>query len=346
MSSRDPISAQALNAIAAERALFDDKHVSFFGVSMDAADEKDGRLKNSPPGIRFFWDFDGAVSRLYGAVPIDLELGETDVPTRRFWMVLDPSLHVLQRFEFSKDNAGADGVIAYLRSLPPTDRAVGFSIQAPVLMIPNVFRSEFCRKLIDLYEVNGGTESGIMRDVDGKTVMVLDGRHKRRRDCPINDETIIGEIRRRIQRRVLPEIEKAHQFRVTRMERYLVSCYAAEDGGHFQPHRDNTTKGTAHRRFAVSLNLNGDFDGGELSFPEYNNTGFKMLPGMAGVFSCSFLHAVSPVTRGKRYAFLPFLYDDEAARLRVQNNKFLGGDVGSYHDGELENASVPPDSRA
>ena len=42
------------------------------------------------------------------------------------------------------------------------------------------------------------------------------------------------------------------------------------------------------------------------------------------VFSCSLLHAVSTVTRGRRYAFLPFLYDDAAAKIREANNKFLG----------------------
>ena len=51
------------------------------------------------------------------------------------------------------------------------------------------------------------------------------------------------------------------------MERYLVCCYDAAEGGHFRAHRDNTTKGTAHRRFAVSINLNDDFDGGEVELP-------------------------------------------------------------------------------
>ncbi|MGO4843493.1 2OG-Fe(II) oxygenase, partial [Rhizobiaceae sp. 2RAB30] len=83
----------------------------------------------------------------------------------------------------------------------------------------------------------------------------------------------------------------------------------SENGGHFRAHRDNTTKGTAHRRFAVSINLNSDFDGGEVSFPEYGPRSFKPPVGGAVIFSCSLLHAVSPVTRGKRYAFLPFLYD-------------------------------------
>lgn len=49
------------------------------------------------------------------------------------------------------------------------------------------------------------------------------------------------------------------------------------------------------------------------------------------MFSCSLLHAVSTVTRGKRYAFLPFLYDDAAAKLREANQAFLEGG-GGYRD--------------
>ena len=80
----------------------------------------------------------------------------------------------------------------------------------------------------------------------------------------------------------------------------------------------------------MSINLNDDFDGGELSFPEYGHRGFKAPTGGAVVFSGALLHAVSPVTRGRRYAFLPFLYDDAAARIREANNKFLGEGVEPY----------------
>lgn len=120
------------------------------------------------------------------------------------------------------------------------------------------------------------------------------------------------------------------------MERYIVCCYDAEEGAHFRAHRDNTTGGTAHRRFAVSINLNDDFDGGEVSFPEYGPRSFKPPPGGAVVFSCSLLHAVSRITRGKRYAFLPFLYDDAAAKVREANNRFLGEGVGAYRSGETK----------
>jgi len=168
------------------------------------------------------------------------------------------------------------------------------------------------------------------REVDGRTVAIHDHGHKRRKDFLIEDEALIKQTQARILRRIVPEILKVHQFRITRMERYIVSCYAADDGGHFGARRDNTTKGTAHRRFAVSINLNDDFDGGEISFPEYGPRSFKPPPGGAVVFSCSLLHAASKVTRGRRYAFLPFLYDDAAAKLREANNQFLGEGVGAY----------------
>ena len=68
-----------------------------------------------------------------------------------------------------------------------------------------------------------------------------------------------------------------------RIERYLVGCYTAEDGGHFAVHRDNTTRGMAHRRFTISINLRDDFEGGEVSFPEYGPHGFK--PPIGGAVS-------------------------------------------------------------
>ena len=131
-------------------------------------------------------------------------------------------------------------------------------------------------------------------------------------------------------RRIYPEILKVYSFNATRMERYIIACYSAEDSAHFRAHRDNTTKGTAHRRFAVSINLNSEFEGGEVSFPEYGPRSFKPPPGGAVIFPCALLHAVSQVTSGSRYAFLPFLYDDEAAKVREANNKFLGEGVEAY----------------
>jgi peroxiredoxin/predicted 2-oxoglutarate/Fe(II)-dependent dioxygenase YbiX len=329
VSAASPHGRKAIDAALANRALFDDRRASFFGVSLDPGDEREHRVADSLPGIRFFFDFDGAVSRLYGAIPREAQVGQPGFSLRHMWIILDPTMRVLKLFPPSPDG-NYDDIFAFLKELPPPERFAGIELQAPVLFLPNVFEPELCRRLISLYDTHGGRESGFMREVDGKTVEIKDPGHKRRRDYIIDDEKVIEETRLRVKRRIAPEIQKVHQFNVTRMERYIVSCYLAEEGGHFAAHRDNTTKGTAHRRFAVSINLNGEFDGGELSFPEYGPRSYKPPPGGAVVFSCSLLHAASPVTKGRRYAFLPFLYDDAAAQIREQNIKFLADSAATY----------------
>lgn len=323
LGTADDMAAKAaLDAIGDNRGLFDDNHISLFGVTINPADYTEGRVKENLPGIRFFLDFDAAVSRIYGAAPRDAG-PDGKLPLRRFWMVLDPTLRVLKVFPFLDNDTRHEAFFAFLRALPTVDLFAGVQLQAPVLYLPNVFEPEFCQTLIGIYEQHGGEESGFMREVAGQTVGVNDRNHKVRKDHTLTDQALIRSAHARIERRIIPEIAKVHQFQVTRIERNMVGCYTAEDGGHFRAHRDNTTKGTAHRRFAVSINLNADFEGGEVSFPEYGSRSFKPPPGGAVIFSCSLLHAVSKVTRGARYAFLPFLYDDAAAKLRQDNLAFL-----------------------
>lgn len=313
---------------------FDDNVASFFAVSTDPSDESLGRLENRLPGFRVFWDNDLQISRAYGAVS---DVGsdarsdarsDTRLAKRGVWAVIDPTMRIIDAFAFDSDGSDIARIEALLDSLPPPERFAGVELQAPILYLPRVFEPELCRHLIHLYDVQGGEISGFMREVDGKTVGVQDARHKVRRDITIDDDALIRTLQNRILRRIVPEIEKIHMFKATRMERYIVSCYDGDEGGHFAPHRDNTTSGTAHRRFAVSINLNDDFDGGEVSFPEYGPRGFKAPTGGAVVFSCALLHTVSRVTRGKRYAFLPFLYDEAAARIRAANlHKIAPGDA-------------------
>jgi predicted 2-oxoglutarate/Fe(II)-dependent dioxygenase YbiX/peroxiredoxin len=311
-SAGHPVAQGALRAVLARPDLFDDRFAAFFAVSTDPADEAEGRIANRIPGYRVIWDMDLSASRRYGAVNAEgARLG--------VWVVIDPTMRVIDTIPFRGDGTDAQAALDVLAAQPPPDRFAGFPLQAPILYLPRVFEPALCERLIALYDAQGGELSGFMRQVDGRTVGVHDPNHKVRRDVLVEDQTLIAVLRDRILRRVVPEIAKVHQFKVTRMERYLVACYDGQEGGHFAAHRDNTTTGTAHRRFAVSVNLNDGFEGGEVSFPEYGPRGFKAQAGGAVVFSCSLLHAVSRVTAGRRYAFLPFLYDDAAARIREAN---------------------------
>jgi predicted 2-oxoglutarate/Fe(II)-dependent dioxygenase YbiX len=240
-------------------------------------------------------------------------------------LVLDERLRVYASVPWStQPELHAPQVVESLASLPHLGDAAPAVPQAPVLVVPRVFEPQLCQDLIRYYQEHGVRESGFMRDVNGVTVAVQDYSHKRRRDQEIADEQLRIACMHRIHDRLLPEIHKAYQFRCTRIERYIVACYDSATGGHFRAHRDNTTRGTAHRRFAVSLNLNsGEYEGGDLRFPEFGSHTFRPPTGGAIVFSCSLLHEATPVTRGQRFVFLPFLYDDAAAAIREQNAGFV-----------------------
>ena len=303
---------RAMAAFEAHAGAFDDRKLTCFMVLHDAASIAAAR--NRPTGLRWFLDAEGELSRLYGA------LGD-DGGEAPFWMLLDPMLRVFARAPMG-DEAAIFGTIERLPAL--ADHAAA-PLSAPVLIVPRVFEPQICRRLIACYEADGGSPSGVMRDVDGKTVGVMDD-FKRRRDVIIADEGFRKELLVRLRRRLLPEIKRVFQFEATRLERYIVACYDAADGGYFKPHRDNETLATAHRRFAVSINLNAEaFEGGDLRYPEFGPRTYRPPTGGAVVFCCTLQHEATPVTKGTRYAFLPFLYDEAGASIRQANLQYLAG---------------------
>lgn len=312
-TARIQVCADALAVVARHRKLFDDANAVFFGVTVDAADAADGRIAQQLPGIRFFLDYAREVSRLYRAANT---AGDDYAP---HWLLLDRELRVVRTFPVTE----GERAVALLKTCI-AGQSDGW---APVITVPGVFEPELCRRLIALYEENGGDPSGFMRDVGGKTTLIVDPGFKRRKDYAIEDVELQKMLSGRVRRRVVPAIERAFQFTSTRIERYIVACYEA-NAGYFRPHRDNTTLGTAHRRFAVTINLNADdYEGGDLRFPEFGGRTYRAPTGGAVVFSCSLLHEATPVTRGTRYAFLPFLYDDDAAALRQKNLPHLADNV-------------------
>jgi len=301
-----PAVDRAVASIERRRPAFNDVHAGAFIVIVGKDDGRNTR-RDGIPGLRFLFDEDGAVAALYDAVEAER------------WYLIDPALHVMAGVGSDKANSLVDRTA----TLPPPDRHGGTEATAPVLLTPRIFELAFCERLIALYREIGGEASGFMREVDGVTTLMMDTQHKRRSDVIIEDLVVQQQAVARLNRRLLPQIEKVFNFKATRIERYLVARYDAETGGFFRPHRDNTTRGTAHRRFAVSINLNADYEGGDLRFPEFGPRTYRPPPGGAVVFSCSLLHEATTVTRGERFAFLPFLYDEAAAHIREANLAFL-----------------------
>ncbi|HEY1779886.1 MAG TPA: 2OG-Fe(II) oxygenase [Roseiarcus sp.] len=294
----DPAAQSALTALSAKRPLVDEGRAACFAVLSES--EAESGLKIRFPSIVFLSDGD-ETARGFGA--------------DRCLVILDPALRVI-------DVAPLDEIgraLAHLDHSPPPGGALEPSPPAPILVLPHVFEPELCTHLIACFEGGGGAESGFMQDQGARAIENFDRNWKRRSDFHLTDPRLIANLRARVGRRICPEIRKAFQMRLTRIERDLVARYDSETGGHFGPHRDDTGISVAHRRFAVSINLNADFDGGEIAFPEYAPRSFKAAPGAAVVFSASILHQVSRVTRGQRYVFLTFLFDEEAERVRQAN---------------------------
>ncbi|MDA0748839.1 MAG: 2OG-Fe(II) oxygenase, partial [bacterium] len=188
--------------------------------------------------------------------------------------------------------------------------------QAPVLLIPNVLEPEVCAFLKQVWETQGHRETGVERSEEGHRGEAIDYGNKSRTDHVVEDEKLLRMLSSAIGRRVMPEVQRAFAYRATRFEGFKIACYNASSGGFFHAHRDNLSPSTAHRRFALSLNLNDGYEGGFLRFPEFGPHLYRPGTGSAVVFACAHLHEVTAVTQGQRFALLSFLFADEGREKR------------------------------
>lgn len=311
---------QFMQNMAAFNFPFRDNHIVPFAVSRNGSDFENPHIA-SLFKKRVFHDPKCEIACKYNAAQ---KLENGDISFSGAWYLIDPTLRVYAAGALSE----TEKLYNILKQVPEAPQHVMPDIEpwAPVLVVPRVLSLDLCSRLIDLYKTGNPRPSGFMVEKEGKTTGIQNAKFKRRNDIQIEDPAICRQINNALYDRLVPEVHKAFQFKATRIERYIVACYTAEESGFFAPHRDNTTAGTAHRRFAVTINLNADdFEGGELRFPEFGPRSYKAPTGGAVVFSCSLLHEALPVTSGIRYATLPFLFDEAAAEIRANNMATLDG---------------------
>ena len=257
-------------------------------------------------------------------VRVAYRLESTDQTTL---FVLDPNLRVLASLSLQDAASTAHQIMALLNASLPQVDSLEMTSQAPVLLIPNVLDPESCQALIQMWETQGHVATGVERSRQDRREDTISLDIKRRRDHVVMDQELLRHLVSTIGPRVMPEVYKAFVFRATRFEGFKIACYDAATGGFFRPHRDNLSPATAHRRFALSLNLNTGFEGGVLRFPEYGPHVYPLDAGSALVFSCSHLHEVTEVTQGRRFALLSFLFGEGD----VRTSRTLSKDDASTH---------------
>jgi predicted 2-oxoglutarate/Fe(II)-dependent dioxygenase YbiX/peroxiredoxin len=317
-SPSDPRAERELAAMLEVFQLFHEDRLVFYGVLTALPQNPAPYLELSTLATSFLADYDGEISRMFGAA---------DTPRT---IILDPMLRAVADIPWDYAAGHAETVRNVLKSLPDVEGFAGVPLSAPVLIVPRVFDFQLCDVLIQFYEKIGGEDSGFLLDVDGKTSKVVDYQVKRRNDLGVAHPQLREAIRSQIVRRLLPAVERFFQFQATRMDRYIVACYDSVVGGHFYRHRDNVNFGAQHRRFAVTINLNKDYEGCDLVLPEFGGRSYRAPAAGAVVFSCGALHQVTPITRGRRYAFLAFLYGEADAALREANNSKLNDSAAQY----------------
>ena len=189
-------------------------------------------------------------------------------------------------------------------------------IHPPVLTVPDVLSQSDCCHLIEIFRTRGNefVQPGHMMLGDRKTdckMRIPDQGREDRVDHWVVERETQNFISEKLQSRLFPEIKKAFNYKITRHERYRIARYEGKRGGEKIGHRDNNEPNVAHRRFAVTVNLNAaDYEGAELRFPEFSSQLYKPASGTAIVFSCSLLHEVVEMRCGARFALLGFLFGD------------------------------------
>jgi len=240
------------------------------------------------------------------------------VPTVAIALTLDDNLRILERIESTDDPGDFEHRVARAYSERPVIEPRLFQRQAPALFIPRVLDDAACEGLIAHFEETGGTPSGTAYIEGDKAYWKPDPDVKMRRDVYLESGPWLDKVKDALVRRVLPEIQRCFNFQVTQHEVFKLIRYDA-GAGYFHAHRDNESRDTQHRRFAMTINLNpGEYEGGALRFPEFGPDLYVPERGGAVIFSCSLLHEVTPVTKGSRYGLLGFFFGDQQKILQTE----------------------------
>lgn len=259
--------------------------------------------------------------------------GGTNIPS-----LVDQGRRITEAFRPEGTNAGAPFIVALCpnqrllavasdagRELDALIAAIGREARyyrasegerhAPILQMPRVLSPDDCLYLINKFTIEGnvfvepghGSQS---LDHDYKMKIPEYGRNDRIDHWVMNPATV-RFIDDRLKRRLLPEVRKAFAYRITKHENYRITKYEGARGGELHGHRDDSEPRVAHRRFALSINLNSEeFEGGGIRFPEYGGQVYRPASGTALLFSCSILHEALHVTKGRRFVLLGFMFGE------------------------------------
>lgn len=227
-------------------------------------------------------------------------------------VLITPYRQIRTWFDLEEDAASAlVTIMDILHNAQDAEEARWSPPHAPVLVVPNVFSPEECANLVQ--SVVTETPFMVRQPRPGEVagnyrIPVYDHFRQDRIDLIIKDRNTLAILDERIFGRVVPMIKKAFAFDVTRREDLHIARYVGKREGITMGHRDNMEPPGAHRRFALSVSLNDDYEGGGITFGEFSPKAYRVPAGTAMVFSSSLLHEVQETTSGVRYNLISHFF--------------------------------------
>ena len=179
---------------------------------------------------------------------------------------------------------------------------------APVLVINDAIDEALAEELIEYIDTH--QDEGFFADKDFK---------RRLHIHPSTDLEM--RLDDKLTKSVLPEIEKVFYSEITHRETYKICRYAAENSGKFGRHRD-TIFPHLHRRYAITLVLNDNYEGGGIVFPEYNSRVLSVPKYGAVVFPGSLFHQVNEIGSGNRYVIISFFFGEAEASKKEGSERY------------------------
>ncbi|AWW74554.1 hypothetical protein CD351_08965 [Erythrobacter sp. KY5] len=304
----DPESDQTqtlLRALADLEDRLDAANATLLAVSSSADAIRNKALKRA---TGFAWPVAGDPS---GALFASYGLHKGHDRTARLVLVT-PFRQIRAFFDLDNDiGSTLDTIMSVLENSQVAEEARWSPPHAPILIVPNVLSPEECGNLVKSVETQ--TPFMVRKPQPGEVagnykVPVYDHNRQDRVDLIIKDSNTLRFLDERIFGRVTPMIKKAFAYDVTRREDLHIARYVGKREGIAMGHRDNVDPPGAHRRFALSMSLNDEYEGGEITFEEFSRKGYRVPAGTAMVFSSSLLHEVQETTSGVRYNLISHLF--------------------------------------
>lgn len=308
----DPHSEQTaalLRTLAGIEAQFDAANATIIAISASSDAARNKELKRS---AQFPWpiacDSSGALFASYG-------LHKGGDKTARLVLVT-PYRQIRAWFDLQEDlNPALKAIMDIMENTQAAEELRWSPPHAPVLIVPNVLSAEECGKLVESVETDTPFLVRPPRpgEVAGNFKMpVYEYDRQDRVDLIIKNRDTLALLDERIFGRVTPMVKKAFAYDVTRREELHIARYVGNREGYQMGHTDNASPRGAHRRFALSVSLNDNYEGGGIAFKEFSPRGYRVPAGTAMVFSSSLLHEVEETTSGVRYNLISHLFNEDS----------------------------------